>query len=75
MAWAAYYYYLVIVGVIRFGLYMLTQVPKPGRMKIALGFLCPLVYSAAEEARLGIHRVVAPGKRQQLRAISQHHTT
>lgn len=27
MAWAAYYYYLVAVGVIRFGLYMLTQVP------------------------------------------------
>lgn len=44
-------------------------------MKIALGFLCPLVYSAAEEARLGIHRVVVPGKRQQLRAISHHHTT
>lgn len=29
MAWVAYYYYLVVVGVIRFGLYMLTQVPNP----------------------------------------------
>lgn len=27
MTWVAYYYYLVVVGVIRFGFYMLTQVP------------------------------------------------